>query len=129
MVGLRTFFFLRFPFVSLSEPQVLCGSAYLGSRLRCRHVVVVRLLEQMSLDLGMLEQLKVALCKALVSRVSLHHDGSLSCRQIPNPSTGSSREITDIAKVLLRRLTSQMPTLLQVVDSLPPVALAHLFPD
>ena len=39
----------------------------LSSRLRCVHIVVVLLLEQVALDLGVLQQLKVALYEPSVS--------------------------------------------------------------
>lgn len=78
------------------------GSYYLSSRL---HVVVVLLLEEGSLDLGMLEQLKVAFCKAFISRVPLSSTGS-EFRKIANPMTGRSSGTSDIIRVLEGRHTS-----------------------
>ena len=106
-------------------------SPLLAGRLSLQRIVDVVLLgKEVSLDLCVLEELKVTLCSACVSLRSVMAD------ILRRPCIAATSPKFDLFSFCAHpsslrnseRPTSQMSTLLQVVDPLPPVALAHLVP-
>lgn len=79
--GLHAHLFPGRPFVVPSDPRVSLAVS-LRSRLRGRNIVVVLLLEQVTLDLGVLQKLKVALYQNAVSN-GLHEDVRFLGLQMP----------------------------------------------
>ena len=138
-------FHIRFPFaIRLAYCTFLCGSLLVHVARPSVCIIashplalllgnVVLLLEQVALDLGVLELLQIPVCaNKRVSKVHnltyhWHHTdpaGLCFCffhfrhpHAIPPASHRNSKS-----------LTSQVPTLLQVVHALPVVALAQLLP-
>jgi hypothetical protein len=91
-------------------------------------VDVVLLREEIALDLGILQQLKVSLCGVSVSH--LPQRSRIKSASASSSSTPQCRIYcsTVLGCIALGIHTSQRAALLQVVDTLPPVALAHLVP-
>jgi hypothetical protein len=95
--------------------------------LLVRVVDVVLLREQVSFDLRILQQLEVSFCDRYVSL----------CDAFPSPTAAAMCRLTLASLAQLHIMsrecivvvhTSKMSALLEMVDALPPIALAHLLP-
>lgn len=103
----------------------------LRARLSLEGLVdVILLCKEVTLDLCIFEELKVSLCMVSVSHNSIaYHSLSTAAQatQLPSVCTNTS-SMTFSRLCFQEKPTSQMSALLQMVDPLPPVALAHLVP-